>query len=283
MAVLAAAPVSEAVYLEGPPSGHTGGFGGDTCHTCHFENDLDAPGGSLTLTGVPDTFDPSATYRITVTLERPGMERAGFQLAARVGEGDGAGGAAGVLQAPGGDERVQTVLGANGVTYAQHTESGTALTGVATASWTVEWSPPPASGATAVVFHAAANAANYDASEFGDFIYTESATTRAAERRAATLPTRNFLSSDLVIGGGSDRIHDLDARKAREVTVRSGDAGPVFQGQCRKMGVHDHRTLGLALFAGPLQQLPHPPARLEKLHIWLVQPRLDQGARFERC
>ncbi|MXY25057.1 MAG: hypothetical protein F4Y45_11115 [Acidobacteria bacterium] len=182
VALLAAAPVSEAIYLEGPPPEHAGGFGGDTCHTCHFENDLDAPGGSLTLNGVPDTFDPSATYRITVTLERPGMERAGFQLAARVGEGDGGGGAAGVLQALGEDERVQVVLGADGVTYAQHTEPGTALTLPDAALWTVEWSPPPTGDAISVVFHVAANAANDDASEFGDFIYTASATTRPAVR-----------------------------------------------------------------------------------------------------
>ena len=178
-ALLAAAPLPEAAYLEGPPAAHAGGFGGDTCHACHFENDLDAPGGSLTLSGVPDTFDASATYRITVSLERPGMGRAGFQLAARVSEGDGAGGPAGALQVLGGDERVQAVTAADGVIYAQHTEPGTALIGPGTTSWTVVWRPP-AVDATSVVFHAAANAANDDASEFGDFIYTAAATTRPA-------------------------------------------------------------------------------------------------------
>ena len=179
VALLAFEPLPEAAYLEGPPPAHAGGFGGDTCHACHFENDLDAPGGSLTLSGVPDTFDPSATYRITVSLERPGMGRAGFQLAARIGEGDGAGGPAGALQALGGDERVQAVTAADGVTYVQHTEPGTALTGPGTASWTVEWRPA-AGDAASVVFHVAANAANDDASEFGDFIYTAVATTRPA-------------------------------------------------------------------------------------------------------
>ena len=71
-ALLSAAPLPEAAYLDGPPAAHAGGFGDDTCHACHFENDLDAPGGSLTLGGVPDTFDPSQTYRITVSLERSG-------------------------------------------------------------------------------------------------------------------------------------------------------------------------------------------------------------------
>jgi hypothetical protein len=36
--------------------------------------------------------------------------------------------------------------------------------------WTVEWEAPPAGGA--VIFHAAANAANDDSSPLGDFIYT---------------------------------------------------------------------------------------------------------------
>lgn len=176
-ALLAAAPLPEAAYLEGPPPAHTGGFGGDTCHACHFENDLDAPGGSLTIRGAPDTFDPSATYRITVSLERPAMARAGFQLAARVGAGDGYGDPAGTLQVVAGDDRVQVVTAADGLAHAQHTEPGTALPRPGTASWTVEWRPP-AAGAASVVFHAAANAANDDASEFGDFIYTASATTR---------------------------------------------------------------------------------------------------------
>ncbi len=177
-ALLFAAPPPEAAYVDGPPAAHTGAFGGETCHACHFENDLDAPGGSLALRGVPDTFDRSETYRITVSLQRAGMERAGFQLAARVSEGDGAGGPAGALLALDGDERVQVVAGPDGTAYAQHTEPGTALRGAAETSWTVEWRPPAAGGP--VVFHVAANAANDDASEFGDFIYTASATTRSA-------------------------------------------------------------------------------------------------------
>ena len=172
--------IAEAMYLDGPPPAHTGGFGDDTCHACHFENDLDAPGGSLRLGGVPDTFDPSVTYRISVSLERPEMGRAGFQLAARVSGGGGASEPAGALQTLDGDERVQVVVGSDGMSYAQHTEPGTTLTGPETTSWAIEWRPP-ADGTGSVTFHAAANAANDDASEFGDFIYTASATTARAD------------------------------------------------------------------------------------------------------
>lgn len=173
----AAAPPPKAAYLDGPPAAHAGGFGDDTCHACHFENDLDDPGGSLELDGLPETFDPAATYRITVSLERSGMGRAGFQLAARISEGDAAGSPAGTLLALDGDERVQVAVGPDGMFYAQHTEPGTTLAGPESTSWTIEWRPPAVDG-TAVIFHVAANAANDDASEFGDFIYTASATTR---------------------------------------------------------------------------------------------------------
>ncbi len=177
-ALLIAAPLLRAAYVDGPPPAHTGGFGGDTCHTCHFENDLDTPGGSLAISGLPDTLDPSETYRITVSLERADMRRAGFQLVARMSDGDDAGAPAGTLQALDGDGRVQVVTAPDGATYAQHTEPGTTLTGPGATSWTVAWRP--AASNIAVTFHAAANAANDDASEFGDFIYTASASTRSA-------------------------------------------------------------------------------------------------------
>ncbi len=180
-ALLIAAPLLRAAYIDGPPPAHTGGFGDDTCHTCHFENDLDTPGGSLAISGLPDTLDPSETYRITVSLERLDMRRAGFQLVARVSEGDDAGAAAGTLGALDGDERVQVVTAPDGATYAQHTEPGTTLTGPGATSWSVAWRPP-AIDTTSVTFHAAANAANDDASEFGDFIYTASASTRSTGR-----------------------------------------------------------------------------------------------------
>ncbi len=164
----------EAVYLEGPPLAHTGSFGGDSCHLCHFDNDLDAPGGSLALTGLPDVFDPSATYRITVTLVRPDMVRGGFQLSARVTDGDHAGRQAGTLWAL--DGRVQVIEGPDAVVYAQHAKLGTELTGNGMTSWTVEWHPPDTENSP-ITMHVAANAANNDASEFGDFIYTASVPT----------------------------------------------------------------------------------------------------------
>ena len=70
------------------------------------------------------------------------MERAGFQMTARAGAGSSAGGQAGALRELPCDHRVEASPAADGATYAQHTEAGTALTRPGTASWTVEWRPP---------------------------------------------------------------------------------------------------------------------------------------------
>ncbi|MGH7700675.1 MAG: glycoside hydrolase family 9 protein, partial [Gemmatimonadales bacterium] len=74
------------------------------------------------------------------------------------------------------DSTVAVVRGPGGVPYAQHTAAGSSARGD-TARWTVEWTAP-ARSAGAVSFHVAANAANDDDSEFGDFIYASG--TRAA-------------------------------------------------------------------------------------------------------
>jgi hypothetical protein len=61
----------------------TGGFGEMTCQQCHWENPLNDPAGRLELDGVPAAYTPGEQYLITVSLARPGLARAGFQLTVR--------------------------------------------------------------------------------------------------------------------------------------------------------------------------------------------------------
>ena len=160
-------------YREGPPPAHSGGFADGTCQTCHFDNNLNNAAGSLMLEGVPAGFLAAERYRLRVTLVRPGLAAAGFQLAVRVAWGADGGRQAGTLTST--DDRVQVVRDADsGIVYAQHTEPGAVASGSAT--WVMDWSPGPQT--ETVVFHLAANAANDDASEFGDFIYTGQASSR---------------------------------------------------------------------------------------------------------
>ena len=104
-------------FIYNPPLAHTGGFGEPTCHICHNEFELDFPGGSLELAGLPDSWAPGRSYPVVVTLHSEGMVVAGFQLAARFSDGRTAGTLAAV------DLRA-VVTDSTGVPYARQAQGG---------------------------------------------------------------------------------------------------------------------------------------------------------------
>lgn len=157
------------LYREGPPPAHTGGFGEPTCAECHFGAPLNDAAGRVVLS-VPAGFVPGESYRLEIRLDRAEMAAAGFQLAARFADGAAAGTQAGTLTPMDGRTAV-TVDSATGVVYGHQTLAGSSPVETGATAWVMEWTAPD-SGA-AVVIHAAGNAANDDASEFGDFIYTD--------------------------------------------------------------------------------------------------------------
>ena len=162
-------PGAARVHLQGPPAGHTGGYGEPTCRQCHTEFELNLPGGRLELEGLPETWEPGRTYVVVVSLHSGEMAVAGFQLSSRFADGTPAGRLAPV------DRRV-AVVDSMGVPYAQHAAVGAVPETPDLARWTVEWLAPAAGDE--VRFHAAANSGNGDNSPFGDLIY-------AVERRVA--------------------------------------------------------------------------------------------------
>jgi hypothetical protein len=179
-------------YVDGPPPAHTGGFGEPTCAACHQGERVDPPGGALELV-VPATFEPGGEHVVEVRLERPGMRRAGFQLSARFAGGELAGRQAGELLPVEAAAAARVgVVAAHGVSYAGHT-AATAEIEAGGARWAVRWRAPAGEGAASpVVFHAAANAADYDDSELGDRVYVTSALSRpaaAADRRGHGVTT----------------------------------------------------------------------------------------------
>lgn len=148
--------------LDGP---YTGGFGESTCHSCHFDYDLNHEEGALNLEGIPDVWEPGKTYRWTVTIEREDLQRAGFQLTARSEDG----GQAGRFEWES-DRITTTPVGDRDVIYLQHTSDGTDPLEESRTQWEVAWTAP-GEGAGAVRVHIAANAGNGDDSPFGDWIY----------------------------------------------------------------------------------------------------------------
>lgn len=158
-----------AAYREGPLPNMTGGFGEPSCQSCHFDNPLNAPGGSLSLNGVPQPFVPGREYEISVSLKRAGLERGGFELSARFAEGPDRGKQAGTWRASA--PRLQIIPSKTdpSLMFVQHTTAGTICAEPGSNSWTLTWTAPAA--AAPVQFNVAANATNNDASPLGDYIY----------------------------------------------------------------------------------------------------------------
>jgi hypothetical protein len=158
-----------AAYRGGPLPNITGGFGEPSCQSCHFDNPVNAPGGSLSLDGVPEQFIAGRDYEITVGLTREGLKRGGFEMSARFAEGVDRGKQAGTWRASA--PRLQIISSKTdpSLMFVQHTTAGTICAEPGSNSWTMTWTAPAESAP--VQFNAAANATNDDASPLGDYIY----------------------------------------------------------------------------------------------------------------
>jgi len=177
--VLIALPMAASAFKEGPYPNVTGGFGEQSCHLCHLDNPINAPGGSLGLDGVPASFTPGRTYPITITINRDGLRRGGFEIAARFAAGRQKGKQAGTWTPR--DARVQLIPGAvdKALSFVQHNLAGSRAAERGANTWTIDWTAP--SGAAAPVqFNFAANASNNDDSPLGDFIYLKAARSQPA-------------------------------------------------------------------------------------------------------
>jgi hypothetical protein len=173
-----ATSVPVTAYAEGAPPGFSGGFGEQSCHACHFHNDVNSGPERVAIGGVPEQFVAGERYPLTVTLSRAGTVLAGFQLAARFKD-DGT--QAGTLApAPGEGERVM-VESRGGIEYANQRKAGTALAAAHTARWSLVWTAPDTR--RPVVFHVAANAGDGDGTAEGDFVETATAETMPAKAR----------------------------------------------------------------------------------------------------
>ena len=154
-------------YSFGPPDERTGAPNEATCVAagCHAGHDLNASGGSLTLT-IPETYQPNEVYTIVVDLARTGQSKWGFEMTAL--DGDGA--RAGTFEI---DPAGNTQLGeANGKQYIKQTAIGAAAGTNDENGWEFQWTAPD-TDVGPITFYAAGNAANGNFTATGDYIYTE--------------------------------------------------------------------------------------------------------------
>jgi hypothetical protein len=162
-------------YADGAPPGFSGGFDEQSCHACHFFNDVNSGPERVAITGVPERFVAGEAYPLTITLSRPDLKVAGFQLTARFRD-DGA--QAGELApASGAAERVKVETQGD-VQYANQQKAGTEPAAPHTARWSLVWTAPD--GDRPVVFHVAANAGDGDGTAEGDYVETAEVEVRPA-------------------------------------------------------------------------------------------------------
>ena len=150
------------LYPDHIAGAYTGGFGEQSCHSCHFDYDLNQPEGKLSVSGLDEPFKSGQKYTIQLTVKREDLKRAGFQMTVRFEDGT----QAGKFEMA---ENLTTTPNIEGdVSYLQHgvgqvdAENGKKV-------WHINWVAPDR--VEPVIFNIAANAANGDASEFGDWIY----------------------------------------------------------------------------------------------------------------
>jgi hypothetical protein len=181
IAALLTLPLALVAFKEGPLPNVTGGFGEPSCHSCHLDNPVNAPGGRLAMIGVPPRFQAGRPYTISVELSRNSLRRGGFELSARFATGKLHGRQAGAWRLL--DNRVQVQASNDArLFFAQHTMIGTIAAERGTLKWTIEWTAPQPATAS-VRFNLAGNASNDDASPLGDYIYLAELTSTPAARR----------------------------------------------------------------------------------------------------
>jgi hypothetical protein len=170
-ATLALAAAARPPRPDGPPLAHTGGFGEPTCFACHSDGDpAGAPDGTFAITGLPERYAEGRSYEIVLELRRPGLRRAGFEMAVRFAPGQPSEARqAGTIAAADPARAVVERDSAVAVDYAHHTLAGTAQPAAGAARWVIRWTAP--AGGEAVVVHAVAVAADDDNSNFGDEVY----------------------------------------------------------------------------------------------------------------
>lgn len=165
----------EVAYPEHLTGTFTGGFGEETCRSCHFDYDLNPDEGNLSVLGIPDQISGGEKVDITVVVKREELGRAGFQLSARYESGR----QAGSFETGDNKRIIFSEAVPDTLQYVQHSRNGSTVGDDGKNSWTITWEAP-GSLKEPVIFNVSANAANGDQSEFGDFIYAEEIKVRSS-------------------------------------------------------------------------------------------------------
>jgi hypothetical protein len=150
-------------YEDNPPNGRTGAPGDGLCSDCHSLNG-GLQDGSITVTGLPASIEPSTAYFLTVTNSNPNgiADIAGFQVTILNGNNQ----KAGAMTMPSVNS---TVTPSGGRDYWEH-DPAQLYAPNNTYQWTVTWTSPAGPAGTTITAYAAGNVANNNGDNDGDLI-----------------------------------------------------------------------------------------------------------------
>jgi len=134
------------------------------CTVCHVGTPADGGPGQVDISGMPERYQPGATYPVTITVTDPLASRWGFEAGAT----DRAGAQAGSFTSTSAGTSVQSQPGRE---WVNHNGSGTGQGITGSFSWTFDWTAPVA-GSGIVTLWVAGNGADNAAGNNGDLIYT---------------------------------------------------------------------------------------------------------------
>lgn len=163
-----------------PQLGNTGAPGETTCQKsgCHSGGSFD---GTVTITGIPDTIDPSTAYSVTVTLTST-CSKTGFE--ATVLDGDNI--KAGVLTAG----PSNNVASFGGKQYVRHSSSKNLSGGSASYSFT--WTSPATAAGDIVTVYCAMLNGNGNGNDSGDNAETGSFTAVLRQEQTTGVETTSI-------------------------------------------------------------------------------------------
>jgi uncharacterized protein (TIGR03437 family) len=163
-------------FSRGPLPRHTGAPGDQTCVACHAGTPLNGGGGNAALTSASGTtYTPGQIITLTLTVTDANARAYGFQASARLDSNPSsaqagtftAGARQHIICEDGNDRPAGGCPAAGPLQFIEH--DGPLTTNTISLSWTA-----PSSDVGPVTIYAAANAANGNATNTGDRIYTTS-------------------------------------------------------------------------------------------------------------
>jgi large repetitive protein len=202
----------------GPPASNTGAPGEFNCSSCHIGSAINTGGGSVAITGLPQSYEPGKQYNVTVTVSKSDRSRWGFQITALRDDNNSAAGTFRVTDS----NRTQLTTGSvsGGTrTYVQHTATGTQQGRQGSASFDFAWTAP-SSSVGSITFYAAGNAANNNGASSGDNIYTTSIKLTAMAANPA--PILTSVQPNRGSASGGTEVMLVGSNFAQGLTVQFG-------------------------------------------------------------